>query len=292
MAKLRGVKPAAIEKRLKLFMYGQPGVGKTWASIQFPNCYLIDTERGAENDQYVEQLEKSGGASFFTTDLEDLIEEVKTLMTTKHSFKTLVIDPLTVPYADMCTREAERLATAKDPSGSEFARNKQIPDRLVKHLFTLCNRLDMNVIMTSHAKAEWKDSKPTGNDTYDCFNKMEYLFDLSICLQKRGPERWGIVKKTRLTKFPDGDQFKFSYDEIADRYGRSVIEQESTPAVLATPEQVARIESLIELLSVKEEAYSKWLAKEESESWAEMPSEAIQKYIAACEARVKPTAAA
>ena len=50
---LRGKKPEAVEKRMKALFFGPAGVGKTTAAIQFPAPYLIDTDRGAENDQYV-----------------------------------------------------------------------------------------------------------------------------------------------------------------------------------------------------------------------------------------------
>jgi hypothetical protein len=43
---LRGKKPEAINKRLKMFMYGGAGAGKTTAAIQFPNSYIIDCEKG------------------------------------------------------------------------------------------------------------------------------------------------------------------------------------------------------------------------------------------------------
>ena len=46
---LRARKPEAVTKRLKLFMFGPAGVGKTTAAIQFPNSYIIDAERGSEN---------------------------------------------------------------------------------------------------------------------------------------------------------------------------------------------------------------------------------------------------
>ena len=41
---LRARKPEAVTKRLKLFMFGPAGVGKTTAAIQFPNSYIIDCE--------------------------------------------------------------------------------------------------------------------------------------------------------------------------------------------------------------------------------------------------------
>mgnify|MGYP003693772683 CR=1 FL=1 len=61
---LRGKKPTDIQKRLKALFYGASSVGKTTAVINFPCPYLIDTERGAENTQYVKILEKIMGLSF------------------------------------------------------------------------------------------------------------------------------------------------------------------------------------------------------------------------------------
>src|SRR5579864_6615691 len=113
---LRGKKPEKVEKRLKALFYGMAGVGKTTAAIQFPKPYLIDTEKGAENDQYVEILKSKEGAIFSTTDFFELIEEVKALLTTKHDYKTLIIDPLTVLYNTL-------LEQAEKKVGSEFGRH-------------------------------------------------------------------------------------------------------------------------------------------------------------------------
>lgn len=46
MSKLKAIKPEAKEKRLKMFVYGPAGVGKTMGCIQFPHAYIIDTENG------------------------------------------------------------------------------------------------------------------------------------------------------------------------------------------------------------------------------------------------------
>ena len=276
---LRGKKPSAVEKRLKLLLSGTAGTGKTTASISFPSVYLIDTERGAENDQYVKLLEAGGGAYFHTTDFDDMVKEVTALMTERHAFRTIVIDPLTVPYAAELDKEAKRLANKEDPAGTAFGRNKQIPDRKVKHLLNLLLRLDMNVIITSHAKGEWKNGAPTGIDTYDCFNKLDYTFDLWLQIQKRGKERVGIVRKTRCAGFEEGDVFPFSYDSIADKYGRSVLERTAVAETLATAEQVAEIVRLVDLLKIPSEVTTKWLDKALAETWAEMPADAIAKCI-------------
>lgn len=269
---LRGKKPSAVEKRLKLLLFGKAGVGKTTASIQFPRPYLIDTEKGATNDQYVKLLQDSGGAYFFTNDPHELIAEVTSLLSEKHDYKTLIIDPLTVIYNDLCDKGMKE-------KGEEFGRYKLPADRLTKHLLNLLTRLDMNVILTSHAKGEWANGAPTGKDTFDCYNKLDYLFDLAIEVQKRGKERVGVVRKTRVIGFEDQEIFPFSYDEIAQRYGREILEKQAIPQMLATESQIAEIESLLADRTNAAELKEKWLDKAAAETWAEMPADVMEKCI-------------
>ena len=270
---LRGKKPTTVKKRLKLLMFGKAGVGKTTAGLLFPRPYLIDTERGAENDQYVKTLEAQGGAYWFTNDPNELIEEVQSLLSTKHDYRTLIIDPLTTIYNDLCDKGMKE-------KGEEFGRYKLPADRLTKHLLNLLLRLDMNVIVTSHAKGEWANGAPTGKDTYDCYSKLDYLFDLAIEVQKRGNgERFGVVRKSRIEAFKDAEVFPFSYDAIADRYGRDILEKEANAEVLASPEQIAELVNLIDLMKVTTEVTDKWLDKAGAANWAEMPADAIAKCI-------------
>lgn len=288
---LRGVQPKAVAKRLKALFYGPAGAGKTTAAIQFPKPYLIDTERGAENDQYVKLLNAAGGAYFFTTDFDEMVKEVTALLSEKHDFRTLIIDPLTVPYNDLLDRSAQSLATPDDPTGTAFSRHKNLADRKLKRLLNLLLRLDMNVIITSHQKAKWSkvggELKEIGN-TFDCYAKLDYLFDLVFEIEPRGKDsRVGIVRKTRLEGFPEGDVFPFNYSAIAERYGRDVLERMAEAQQLATPEQVKSLERLVDLLKIEDDTVEKWLAKAQASSFEEMPAAAAQKCIEWCEARVK-----
>lgn len=270
---LRGKKPEAVQKRLKALFYGAAGVGKTTCSIQFPRPYLIDTEKGAENDEYVDLLKASNGAYFHTADFDDMLAEVTSLLTEKHEYRTLIIDPLTVVYNELLDKSAKALATKEDPTGTAFSRHKGPADRKVKHLLNLLLRLDMNVIITSHSKGEWKNGQPTGTDTFDCYGKLDYLFDLVFMIQKRGTERVGIVKKTRVKAFPEGDVFPFAYSEFADRYGRDILEKKATAQSLASAEQVSELQRLCELLKVPVDTQDKWLDKAGAETFAEMPTD-------------------
>src|SRR6476620_1617246 len=96
---LRARKPEAVKKRLKLFMFGPAGVGKTTAAIAFPDAYIIDCERGT--DQYDKQINDNGGVGLQTSDMNEVLAEIKSLLTEKHHYKTLVIDPVTTAYNDL-----------------------------------------------------------------------------------------------------------------------------------------------------------------------------------------------
>jgi hypothetical protein len=267
------VKPSKEEKRLKAMFYGPAGVGKTTAAIQFPRPALIDTEKGAVNDAYVDQLNKVGGVVMQTSDFGEMLDAVTGLVKDPGDIQTVIIDPITVVYNDL-------LAKAERKVGSEFGRHYGEADKHMKHLVNLLPRIDTNVIITCHAKNVYGDGMKIEGRTFDGYKKLDYLFDLVFEIDKRGQQRVGIVKKSRVAGFTDGEVFPFSYDTIADRYGRAIIERAGVGEVLATPEQVAEMERLTKLLKLPDETVDKWLDKAKAESFAEMPSDAAAKCIA------------
>jgi len=269
---LRAKKPAMIEQRLKALFYGSAGVGKTMAAIQFPKPYIIDTEGSTNKAQYVKQIDKVGGAVLMTVDFDEMISELKELLTIKHDYKTLVIDSLTNLYNDL-------LEKAEKKVGTEFGRHYGEANKRMKQLLNLLFRIDMNVIITAHSKNEYGTNLAVLGQTFDCYKKLDYLFDLVFEIQKRGTNRVGIVKKSRIETFPDSDTFPFSYEEIADRYGRNILERDAQPQELATPEQVKELTRLIDLLKTPEDVYNKWKSKASAEEWSEMPKDAMDKCI-------------
>ncbi len=281
---LRAVKPEKIQKRLKALFYGGAGVGKTTAAINFPKVYLIDTEKGSENDQYINILKKTGGVVFQTSDFDELMKEVKALLTEQHEYKTLVIDPLTTLYNDLLDKSALK-------NGTDFGKHYNEANKKIKHLLSLLLRLDMNVIITSHAKNEYGQNMSVLGQTFDCYKKLDYLFDLVFEIQKRGKDRIGIVKKTRIEKFQDLESFPFSYDEIALRYGKDILERDAVAQVLASDAQVKEMLRLIDLIKIPEDVWQKWLDKFSSEKWEEMPTDAIQKCIEHLKSKIQGEAA-
>jgi ribosomal protein S24E len=280
MSKLRGVKPEKVEKRLKALFYGSSGVGKTTASIAFPRPYLIDTEKGSTNDQYVKTISKNGGVVFHTSDFDEVLQEVKTLLTEKHEFKTLIIDPLTILYNDLLDKASLQV-------GTEFGKHYLVANKKIKQLLSLLLKMDLNIILTCHAKNEYGPNMSLMGTTYDGYKKLDYLFDLVFEIQKRGKERVGLIKKSRIESFPDAEQFPFSYDEIASRYGKEILEKDAVPIQLAEMSQVLELMKLVDLLKIPEETTAKWLKKANSESFEDMPYEDIDKCIGFLKAKIQ-----
>jgi hypothetical protein len=267
---LRAKKPEAVNKRLKLFMFGPAGVGKTTAAIQFPHSYIIDCERGTEN--YDKLIGESGSVVFQTTDINDVIQEVKSLLTVKHDFRTLVIDPITPVYNDL-------LEKCENLVGSDFGRHYGAANKQMKRLANLIMALDMNVVITAHAKTEYGANLSKLGYTFDGWRQLDYWFDLVVELGKKGKKRFARVSKTRVEAFPDEDVFEWSYDAIKQRYDVNMLEKEAQAVLLATPDQVREIKDLLAVVRLPEGTTDKWFSKAGVEVWEDMPAEVIGKCI-------------
>lgn len=279
MSKLKAVAPKKAEPtRPRILIYGAPGVGKTYTSLDFPSAYLIDTEGGANLDHYTDKLAKSKGVYFGpdqgSQDFESIINEVKTLATEDHPYKTLIIDSLSKIYNMEITKEAERLGE-KDAFGA----SKKPATRFTARLISWLNKVDMNVIMICHEKALWGNDKQIGT-TYDGYDKLAYELDLTLNIVKLGGSRKAFIKKSRLEGFPDGDSFDWSYAEFATRFGKTIIEKSSEKIVLATAEQVHELHELLKVIKLPDGQEEKWLKAKNVDSWDEMDSTTIANAIA------------
>jgi AAA domain len=278
---LKAKKPEVKNNRLKLFMYGNAKVGKTTIAIQFPKPYIIDTEGTTDKRKYVDLITKSGGDVLVTQDFDELVGQVKDLLTLKHEYKTLVIDSLTILYNDILDKSALK-------HGTEFGRHYNEANKKMKHLVNLLLRLDMNVIITSHSKNEYGANLSVLGTTFDCYKKLDYIFDLILEVQKRGKERVALVKGTRLEEFEEDTVFPCSYEEFSKRYSVEALEREAVSEKLATKEQVEHLKYLIDLYKEPQDVVDKWLSKAGAETFEEINEQIIQKLIIHMEEKSKP----
>lgn len=273
-SKLKAVDPKAAEpSKPKVLLFGKPGAGKTWGSLDFPNVYFIDSEGGANLDHYTDKLKKSGGVYFGpeqgSRDFATVIEEVKTLATEDHPYKTLVIDSISEIYNDEIAKEQKRLGD-KDAFGA----SKKPATALSRELISWVKKIDMNVIIIAHEKAEWFKGEQVGS-TFDAFDKIEYILHLALQIAKQGDSRVARVKKSRLQGFPDGSVFPWGYAEFAERYGRDVIEKKGTAVKLATTEQLKELKELLEVVKISEAQIEKWLSAADVSKFEDMDEKTL-----------------
>lgn len=284
-------KPEIKEKRLKLFMYGPPAVGKTVASLQFKNAFIIDTEKGT--DFYSKLINDNDSAVFQSTNIDEIRSQLKELLTTEHPYKTLVIDPMTQVYnavQDKWTRIFEKYAkTDQEKEVGDFGmRYWGKVKGEIKSLQRIIMQLDMNVIITAHQKDVYGTGFSKMGVTFDSMKGDDYLFDLVFHIVKKGNIRIAETVKERALpgeqKFPA--EFEWSYQNFLNFYGKDIIEKAAVPVALATTEQIHRALELVEALKVPESQVEKWFDASDVSEWTEMKQEQVQKCIALMEQKI------
>ncbi len=296
---LRGSIPSDTQRRAKVLLFGKPSSGKTTTCLDFPNLYYIDCEKGAVMPSYIKKMQERGIHRVFMNTYYELADEFRNLISVEHDFHTVAVDPLTVVFHAMIEESTRRLAefTGKDiddPELAEYGKDRKSANMKMRHLVSLLTRLDMNVIVTCHEKVEFKTEKPT----FDCYGKLDYMFDLAFELTVRGDKYMATVRKTRHENFKFGETFEWSYDTFADRYGRESLERQAVARQLADESQVAR---LLELLKAGESHYladskknlvtekdlSTWMAKAGVEDWHDAQEEHVTKLISFLEKKLE-----
>lgn len=284
MATLRGKNPKhAKPKKPKILIYGKPGVGKTWGTLDFPSVYFIDTEGGAALDHYTDKLQKSGGQYMGpddgANDMAVVVEEVRALATTRHPYRTLVIDSFTKLYNTGISVEYERMERdLKRDMTKTFSAEKKPAIAKTKQMIATFDRLDMNVILVCHEKSLWKDGEQVG-DTFDGWEKLEYELDLTMQIVKQGQSRKAKIGKCRLEQFREAEIIDWNYLTFAKRYGIDVIEAQAEPVAPASADQIKAVSELAALVKLDEEIQLKWFDAAGVTSWGEMDAVTVQKCI-------------
>lgn len=294
---LRAKKPEEKQKRLKMFVYGPSGIGKTTAALLFPKAYVIDTEKGT--DHYAKTINAMDSAVFQSNVFDDVMAEVKQLLTTKHEYRTLIIDPITQVYhsvQDKWSRifekhaKSEKEAEVQDFGMRYWGRVKSDFKALQRMLMAL----DMNIIVTSHQKDLYGTGMTKIGVTFDSMKGEDYLYDLVFRLEKKGDKRMAITIKERAEvghpKFPP--EFEWSYANFLKFYGEEIITREAVAVPLASEEQIVRVKALLEVVKIDETTVADWFSKNDVSDWPEMTSEAIGKAIAYIEKKLSPATAA
>lgn len=208
--------------RLKMYIYGEPGTGKTVTSLQFPNPAVIDAERGTEHygknfNFYVKK----------TSDPKMVNEAADELLQDPGDFKTFVVDPMSVIYDNIVLRKQEQMKMKTGNLNYEIQPldYKSIKTE-VKIMMNKLLSLDMNVIVTARSKplyAKGKFMEVIGQQP-EGHRDMPYMFDvvLELFIDENGVRK-ARVEKDRTNNLPH--EFEFSYDKFVEYIGIDALER-------------------------------------------------------------------
>lgn len=257
-------KARSLEKRLKLFLWGDSGVGKTTLSLQFPKPVVIDLEGGA--DLYGESFDFD---VLRASTADEVMEAVQWLLTHPHAYRTLVIDPITVYWDALQKKWSDIfLRRNKGSKGYKFEfydlqpRDWMTVKAEFKELIRKLIALDMNVIVTARQKVQYADGafmKAIG-ETFDGEKSLPYLFDTIVRLYRDEKGRFlGECLKDRSNKLPKED-FAAAYAVFESVFGKQALARKAKPLVLATEEQKQAIAAHIERFGMTPDQVARRLA--------------------------------
>lgn len=287
---LKGIKPEVVKARKPhIMLSGEPGTGKTYFSLNWPAPYFIDTESGATREQYIKRLTEAQGLYFGpeqgSQDFQEVLGQIRELATTKHPYRTLVIDS----FSKLYNIEA---AAAEDRIGSDFGKDKREADKPTRKLLTWLERLPMNVVLICHQKDKWERREREliyAGSTYDGYKKLHYELDLWLQTKMVGTKRFATIAKSRIDAFPAFTDINLDFSTFQKLYGASVIDEEVAPITLATIEQLTEIQRIVDLLKIPQEDLDKWLAKAQAVELDDLSKENATKFLAFLTSKLKGT---
>lgn len=280
---LKAKDPAFVKpEKSKILVYGPAGIGKTWVALDFPGVYYIDTEGGATEPHYIRKLKAAGGVYMGpaegSTDFKTVVDEIIALATTKHPYKTVVIDSLSKIANIEIDMEYERMQRSARDMSKTYGAEKKPALAWTRRIIRWLDRLDMNAVIICHQKKAWEKGEEVGV-TYDAYDKMSYELNLALQIEMHGDTRRARVIKSRIETFKLNAVFDWSYPKFAEMFGRDAIESDVTSITIATPDQVKRVQDLLEIVKIDPETIDKWFKKAKVEGFDEMDNDTITKCI-------------
>lgn len=250
-------KAEKIDKRLKVFLWGPSGAGKTVLALHFPKPAVIDLERGTEcyGDQFKFEV-------LPVTTADELEASIDWLLVHPHDYRTLVIDPITV-YWEALQKKWSDIFLRRNKGGKGFKfefydtqpRDWNTIKAELKETIRKLLALDMNVIVTARSKVLYEEGafmKSIG-ETFDGEKSLPYLFDV-VLRQWQSPDGKFFAEtiKDRTNKLPKG-QWEINYEIFEKAFGARSIARKAAPVRLASQAQKDRILELAKEFRISEE---------------------------------------
>jgi AAA domain len=155
---LANVQRGKLDKPIRIVMYGTEGIGKSTFAGEAPDPIFLCAEDGTKELDVARFPEPKTW--------EEITEAVETLRTSKHSFKTFVLDTLdwAEPLCwDKVCRDGSKAQIEDFGYGAGYTSAVDMWRVFLSRLDALCNARAMHVILIAHAHIK-KFQNPEGND--------------------------------------------------------------------------------------------------------------------------------
>jgi len=221
-------KAEAQADRLKMYVYGESGTGKTVTSLQFPNVACIDTEKGTKHYGKFFDFDR-----IETSDPKQVLAAIEELIEDPKGYKTIVIDPFTPIYEKIMDNHLTRLKIVTGKPNYFLQPKDYRPIKAeVKNLIDRLLALDMNVIVTARSNTLYSQDKEEYLKVIgtkpDGPKELPYFFDIVLQLKKEtrnGKEVFiAYTEKDRTNTLPA--TFEFSYSSFVQYVGIKGLERE------------------------------------------------------------------
>lgn len=215
---------AAKGTRLKMYIYGDTGTGKTVTSLHFPNPAIIDTERGSEH--YGEQFK------FFRLDTAEphgIHTALDELLKDPGEFKTLIIDSFSNVWDKIQDIQLSRMKVKTgNPNYVIQPIDYKSMNAEVRGIVHKLLALDLNIIVTAKSKLLYSTDKSEFMQVIgtqpDGPKGLPYMFDTVLELTKTDEgQRKAITHKDRTNSLPA--EFEFTYQEMVKYLGIDGLER-------------------------------------------------------------------
>lgn len=276
-------KASTMDKRLKLFLWGDSGAGKTTLALQFPSPVVIDLEGGA--DLYGDSFKFD---VIRTTSPDDVMKSVDWLLTHKHEYRTLVVDPITVYWDGLQKKWSDIFLKRKtdskgykyeffDLQPKDWMTIKQEWKELIRKLIAL----DMNVIVTAREKTKYREGSfmVAIGETFDGEKSLPYTFDSIIHMWVNGKGKFmGYCIKDRSNKLPH-EEFECSFKLFEESFGEGFLNRKAKPIEYATEAQKKQLNQFISQFAITTEQLKKRLRAYDATGFDDLTNANAKKII-------------
>ena len=206
-------------RKLKIFLWGSWGTGKTTLALQFPAPVVLDLDGGAElyGDRYKFDVLRSANLVEIKNAIAFLVNGGE------HNYQTLVIDPITVYWeilqkywSDVFLRRNRDHKAYRyefyDLGPKEWTTIKED----FKTLFNKLLELDMHVVVTAREAVKYKpgDFMVVDGVKFEGHKSLPYMFDTVLWMYREGPKYMALCSKDRAESLPV-EPFEIEYKKLA-----------------------------------------------------------------------------